>query len=253
MIKIRITAIATALLVASGLPGIATAQDTAQNATFDKTFLSDYTKLTFRKSAKGPEYGYIAPGALEKLANYTGVMVDQPEVIISPQSDYKGAKPDDLKAVAEAMRKATDDRLKAGGYNMVDAPGPGILYVRIALTDLELKKKKRGLLGYTPIGAVVKFGADALKDMMEKYDIMNMTLQMEVVDSQTRAVFAQYVALRGGGEKPVRIDFDKLNADMTQFGERLRCRLDNAHGPKDKQIDCLDPAARAAREGGAAK
>lgn len=35
---------------------------------------------------------------------------------------------------------------------------------------------------------------------------------------------------------------------MKTFASRLRCRLDNAHVPKDKRIDCLDLAARAARE-----
>ena len=69
------------------------------------------SKLTFRKSAKGLEYAHVAPGALEKLGNYRGVMVDEPEVIISTQSEYKGAKPDDLKAAAEAMRQATFSHL----------------------------------------------------------------------------------------------------------------------------------------------
>ena len=246
----RIVGTAAVLIVASALAGIAA----AQNATFDKTFLSDYSKLTPKANASGgTELVYVAPDALKKLSGYNGVMVDEPEVLISPQSDYKGAKPDDLKAMAEAMRSGTTSRLKAGGYNIVDTPGPGILYVRLALTDLQLTKKKRGLLAYTPVGAVVKFGTDALKSVMSKYDIMNMALQMELTDSQTNTPLAQFVLLRGGGDKPVRIDFDKLEADITEFSARLRCRLDNAHGPADKQVDCLDPAARAAREGAAAK
>ena len=250
MSKIRIAATAVALVMVNTITGIAAAQDVA----YDKTFFADYSKLKQRTNASGrTELVYLAPGALEKLSKYTGVMVDQPEVSISPQSDYKGAKPDDLKAIAEAMRNGAETRLKNGGYNVVQAPGPGILYVRMALTDLQLTKKKRGLLAYTPIGAVVKFGTDALKSVTSKYDIMNMTLQMEIADSQTNSAMGQFVLLRGGGDKPVRIDFDKLEADMTEFGERLRCRLDNSRLPADKQIDCLDPAARSAREGATAK
>jgi hypothetical protein len=98
------------------------------------------------------------------------------------------------------------------------------------------------------VGAVVKFGADALKEFMSKFDIMNMVIQAELTDSVTSKVLAQYVAVRGGGDKPVRMDFDQLKANMDEFGERLRCRLDNAHGPVDKQINCLDPNARKARE-----
>ena len=254
MTKIRIAATVAALVATTALTGIAVAQD----VTYDKTFFADYSKLKQKTNERTngggrTELMYIAPGALEKLSKYTGVMVDQPEVSISAQSDYKGAKPDDLKAIAEAMRNGGESRLKAGGYTVVDTPGPGILYVRMALTDLQLTKKKRGLLAYTPVGAVVKFGTDALKNVTSKYDIMNMTLQMEISDSQTNAALAQFVLLRGGGDKPVRIDFDKLEADITEFGERLRCRLDNAHAAAGKQVDCLDPAARAARENAAAK
>ena len=250
MNKIRIAATAAFLVTANSLTGIAGAQD----ATFDKTFLSDYSMLKPKANATGgTELVYIAPDAIKGLAKYNGVMVDEPEVLISPQSDYKGAKPDDLKAMAESLRSGTTARLKAGGYNVVEAPGPGILYIRLALTDLQLTKKKRGLLAYTPIGAVVKFGTDALKSVMSKYDIMNLALQMELTDSQSKTPMAQFVLLRGGGDKPVRIDIDKLEADITEFSERLRCRLDNAHGPADKQVDCLDPAARAAREGATAK
>ena len=245
MKRIHITAAAGLVAVVIGLPAFAADQP----VTFDKTFFSDYSRLVARQAAdKGMDFAYIAPQAIEKASTYKAVMVDQPEVLMSPNSDYKGAKPENLMAIANGMRQALDERLKAGGYNVVDKPGPGVLYVRVALTDLELQKKKRGVLAYTPVGAVVKFGVDSMKDFQSKFDIMNMVFQMEVVDSVTNQVFGQYVAVRGGGVKPTRMDFDQVKANMDEFGERLRCRLDNAHGPVDKQINCLDPNARQARE-----
>ena len=227
------------------LPGVAA----DQTVTFDKTFLTDYSRLVPRQAPNGgTDFAFIAPQAVEAAAKYKGIMVDQPEILISPSSEYKGASPVNLESVANSMRSALTSRLEAGGYNVVDKPGPGVLYVRVALTDLELKKKKRNILEYTPIGAVAKFGMDALKDFQNKFDIMNMVFQMEVVDSVTNKVLGQYVAVRGGGDKPVRMNFDQVKANMDEFGERLRCRLDNAHGPVDKQINCLDPNARQARE-----
>jgi hypothetical protein len=44
------------------------------------------------------------------------------------------------------------------------------------------------------------------------------------------------------------MDFKEFDADIKSFASRLRCRLDNAHVPAAQQIDCLDPAARQARE-----
>jgi hypothetical protein len=236
-----------AVVATLGLPLVASAQD----VTFDKTFLTDYSKLVPRQSDRGTELVYLAPDVATKVVKYDGVMVDQPEVLMSPDSPYKGAKPDNLLAVANGMRDAMDARLRAGSYNVVDKPGPGVIYVRLALTDLQLQKKKRSLLEYTPVGAVVGFGIDQMKDFQNKFDILKMVFQAEITDSATNDVYAQYVMVVGGGDKPVRIDFDKVKDNMDEFGERLRCRLDNAKGPVDKQINCLDPAARDARENAA--
>jgi hypothetical protein len=225
----------------------------AASGNYDRGFLGDYTKLQSRAAEEGVEHIYTAPGSFEALARYTGVMVDQPEILVSPESDYRGAKPEDLAAIARMMREALAARLSAGGYNVVEAPGPGVIYVRLALTDLQLKKKKRGVLGYTPIGFVVKAGSDALKDMMDKYDIMNMVIQAELTDSQSNEVIAAIVGERGGGEKPVRLDFEQLDAQMKEFGSRLRCRLDNARVAEPQRIDCLDPRARDAREAAATR
>ena len=39
-------------------------------------------------------------------------------------------------------------------YQIAASPGPNTLTMRMALTNLHLKKKGRGLLGYTPVGFV---------------------------------------------------------------------------------------------------
>jgi hypothetical protein len=54
------------------------------------------------------------------------------------------------------------------------------------------------------------------------------------------------VGLRGNNGQ--RMDFSELDTNVKSFASRLRCRLDNTHVPAAQQIDCLDPAARAARE-----
>src|SRR5450432_153754 len=118
MSKLRIAVNTLATLLACGLSGIAAAQG------YDQTFLDDYTKLvaTPLKNNMGTDLVYLHPGALEKLGKYTAVMVDEPEILISPNSDYKGAKPSDLEAIAELVRKDVDEALKAGGYGVVEAP-----------------------------------------------------------------------------------------------------------------------------------
>lgn len=240
---VRIATVSAAAVLACGLASIASAQQT-----YDQTFLTDYSKLqaTPLKDNKGTDLLYVAPGAFDRLNKYTAVMVDEPEVLISANSDYKGAKPTDLEAISAQVRGDVTETLKAGGYGVVDSPGPNVLYLKMAVTDLSLKRKKRGLLGYTPIGFVVKAGADAMRDMMQKYDIMGAAIQAQITDSTSNEVLAELVGLRGNNGQ--RMDFSELDTNVKSFASRLRCRLDNSHVPAAQQIDCLDPAARAARE-----
>ncbi len=244
MNRMHQSAITLTLLVIGVIPGLGR----AQLPDFDKTFFDDYSHLQPRVDhLEDIDLRYVAPGALAKLAKYNAVMVDEPEVLISAQSDYKGAKPEDLQAMADAMRSGATARLKARGYNVVDTPGPDVLYVRAALTDVQLTKKRRGILAYTPAGAVLKFGTDMLKNVMQKYDIMNMVFQVELVGSESKELIGQYVMITGGDKKPVRIDFDKLESDLQEFSDRLTCWLDVSKKmpAAGQQFDCTDPAARA--------
>jgi len=81
---------------------------------------------------------------------------------------------------------------------------------------------------------------------MGKYDIMGAAAQGEIADSASQEILAEFVALRGTNDK--RMSFDDFNNEVKGFASRLRCRLDNAHVAAEQKIDCLNPAARAARE-----
>lgn len=195
----------------------------------------------------------VPPACTRKLRDTPAWRLDQPHILISPDSPYKGGKPEDMARIAELMREALAEQLTKGGYSVVNAPGPGVLYLRLALTDLELTKKKRGLLAYTPVGAVVKAGTDAVKETLDKVDITRMTLQAELLDGASGEVLAALVMARDtpAGAKEVRIELEELTALMAEYGARMRCGLDNARLAPEQRFDCLDPAVRAARSGGA--
>jgi hypothetical protein len=213
---------------------------------FDQTFLSDYSKLESHQGEQGVDYVYKAPGVFDNLAKYTGVMVDQPEVLISPDSKYKGGKPGDLMAIAETMRQAVSDQLTASGYASVEEPGPGIIYIRLALTDVRLVKKKRGFFSYTPVGAIAKAAKDSGKEMMAKVDMTHVAVQAELTDSVSGEVLAAQVAVRDG--KKMRMAFEELDALLTGYGARIACRLDNAQADAGHQTDCLNLPAPVADE-----
>ena len=154
------------------------------------------------------------------------------------------------------MRDALKERLEAGNYKVVEQSGKDVLFVRVALTDLYLRKKKRGVLAYTPVGAVAKVGTDALKETLDKIDIIEMSLEAEFADSTSKDVLAAAVIRSGGrkaeGQQEQRMDMAEFRAHVNEYASRLRCRLDNAKLPQAQNIDCTDPKARQAREGSTA-
>jgi len=211
----------------------------------DSGFLTDYSLLQTREGDTAVDRIYIKDGIMERLADYNAVMVDQPEVIIAEDTKYKGAKPEALKQLADTMRLAMMDRLETGGYNVTDEPGSGVLFMRWAITDLYLEKKKRGIFSYTPLGAVVHATHQAaIKDLWKKIDIVEMTVEFEFLDSGSGEVLAAAVDSSGHRKdkkahiKEDDVTWEELDAQMKTYGERVRCQLDNAKRAEGDRENC---------------
>lgn len=217
----------------------------AQALPFDQSFLTDPARLQARHSGAFTDYVYAVPDYQSRLGKFpNGFFVDAPEVLVSPDSDYKGGKPEDLAQVAKMMQDSLTQKLASAGYRIASQPGPGVLVFRMGLTDLKMKKKKRGVLAYTPIGAVVKAGTDAVKEMMDKVDLTGFALQAELLDGVSNEVVVALVI--PGDPSGDRMEFDELSALVAEYGARTTCRVDNAGRPAGQQVDCIDPKARAA-------
>ena len=184
----------------------------------------------------------IAPGAFEKLGEYNGIIIEQPEIWIDPQSNYLGTKPEYLKAMVELVRRTLVGQLLRGGNNIVEMPGPDVLFMRVALTDLYLKKKKGTVVVSLPIGPVSD--EELLLTLMKKVDILEFALQMELVDSQTEEFLGAIVIRRGElkqGKKSFdgRLDFAEFWEIVDEYADRVRCRFDNAKLPQEEWKECL--------------
>ncbi|MGI9318435.1 MAG: hypothetical protein ACR2QW_13985, partial [bacterium] len=105
---------------------------------------------------------------------------------------------------------------------------------------------KRGVLGYTPVGAVAKLGSDAVKDVMEKVDVIEAAIQIELRDSVSQDTLGAIVIKRGArknkkaGQKLTRYDFEEFSFQLEIYGSRLACRLDNTRVSDAQRVNCLD-------------
>jgi len=198
-------------------------------------FLSDYSQLK-QSSDEYMDYAYLVEP--DKIANYSAVMIDQPEIFIAADSKYKGMKPDDMKQLADAFRSAIAASLSTT-YMIVDQPGPNVLYVRFAISDVHLKKHKKGLLGYTPIGLVAGAAKSAMtSDFTKKIDLKGLSIEMEVLDSSSEEQLAALLETRSG-KKDEPASWDELEAIIAVYSQRVACRLDNARRPEEDRVDCL--------------
>lgn len=221
------TIITTALLTLAAAP-LALAQE-------NSGFLTSYDNLSSPGGIAGFTSAYIAPGALDSIARYNQIMVDQPEIILAADSEYRGAKPQDLLEVSEALRAAMIEGI-GGRFPVVNAPGAGAGLMSWAVTNVHLKKKKRGLLGYTPVGAVAYGARNLATDAVDKTRAFDVVFEFEGSDSVNGEVlFAGIVNLGEAGEE---VEFDTALGAAYGIGQRIGCRLNNARVGVAEREDC---------------
>ena len=65
-------------------------------------------------------------------------------------------------------------------------PGPGVLHLRIAITNVKRSKPKRKWYGYIPVALVVEGGKKVAQSAAGKsVDLIEATVEMEALDSIT--------------------------------------------------------------------
>ena len=224
-------------LIVAGMCSMASA--TAQEESFftDPSLLGPWDQGTF-------DLGYVDPDINQKGQRYNSVLVDQPEIFIADDSKYKGAKPDHMKQLVDTARLAMTERLERGGWPVADEPGPSVVLLRWAISDLYLKKKKRNILSYTPVGMVVHTTRQAaIRDLWKKIDIVELGLMIEWTDSVSGEVLSAGMAKQGvrksRGQKEDLVTWEELDALFMTLGEQTRCHLDNNKlAEADKRLDC---------------
>jgi hypothetical protein len=157
--------------------------------------------------------------------NYNKLLMPQPYVILSEKNKYKGIQPDQVKLFADRISAIFITRLEELA-EIVDQPGPGVLVVNMALTNV-IMKKKRGLLGYTPMGALVHGATrnnkiEELEKLAKKVQLRNANLEVEFVDGGTGEVMGVLVLQIEGKEKGREEEsWPALRAELTTLADRF--------------------------------
>lgn len=139
-------------------------------------FLSDYSKLKPVDGLEGTER-YINRAA--PIGSASKLYLDPVEVFVAADGAYKGVQPATLNRIAESFKQALVNEAGKGGYQIVDAPGPDVLRVRLAITGMQPVSPGLGVTDFIPIKALYNAGravsghAPRTAEMSAELEVLN--------------------------------------------------------------------------------
>lgn len=193
----------------------------------------------------GDDLVYVPADIEGRMQRYDSVMVDEPEIFVAPDSPYTGFKASDMAVLADTMRRAYIEGLAAesASLKVVDEPSASTLYLRLALKNIYIKKKQRGLFAYTPVGAVMKGAHDIASDAIDKSTLVELTVEGELHDSMTKETQAAFHMKRGQHKDQSHqeqvAEWEITGAIAEALGRRLGCQLDSLRLAEGLKPGCI--------------
>jgi hypothetical protein len=141
-------------------------------------FLGDYSQL--QAAGKDVDFLYGYSKRLGILREYDSAIVDPILVYFHENSRGVGLDPEKLNELTAFFKERVVQELSAErAIELADAPGPGVMRLRIAITDIEVVKKSAN------IGAKVAGAAAGIGLLVPAMDVGGATMECEVLDSVT--------------------------------------------------------------------
>jgi hypothetical protein len=170
-------------------------------------------------------------------AKYKRFIIDPVLVWYSPQSEYKGIYPDELKAITDYFRVTLIGHLQ-NRYPVVAEPGPDVVRIRAAIVDMH-RENPVHLYQFTPVGIVftgVKeaTGLDAItreRVAAGNSYIIAATIEGGFYDSTTGELLGAY--RDSARASPMRREaggatWGQVKVTLDAWAEKLRVRIDAA-------------------------
>lgn len=185
----------------------------AQHKAAQSGFLDNYAQLTPSPLVQGA-LAYTKPGM--SLSQYDKFIVEPISIHFAPNAEGVTIAPAKLAELAQYLE---DEAVKALSerYQIVLSPGPGVLRLRVAITDI---KKGNPLLNLYPGTKLSGVGLGSAS--MEGEAIDSMTGERILAAVETRR--GEALSLEGVGV------FDNAKQAMRYWVKRFVKRLDEAHG-----------------------
>ena len=205
------------------LVGCASTSQTQKDA--PSGFLVNYPPFQPGPS-EGADKIYTKPGM--DLSKYRRVMLDEAQFFLKKSAADHGIQASELKELSDTFHRAVFEAL-GNAYPLVTEPGPDVLRIRLAITDIETSNPAMsGITTVLPVGLAVSVAKKATTGSYT--GVGGASMEAEFLDSMSNERLAAAIDTFNGSKMS---GFSKLGATKEAFefwAKRLRITLDKAHG-----------------------
>jgi hypothetical protein len=193
-------------------------------------FLGDYSGL-YPDSKNGDLLIYEKNK--DVLKNYRKFIIDPVTVYLLPEAQDRGIDADDLDRLARYFTDAITDELIGGGYEVVTEPGPGVLDLQFAITNVEPtggKKNAALTAGATAASVAIVPGVGLL---VPRLSVGKVGIEGQMVDSVSGERMVAFVTNKSGRRWFSGLDAFKKWGDIQSacrsWAKGFRKRIDQWH------------------------
>jgi hypothetical protein len=194
-------------------------------------FLADYSSLV-PDAKNGDLLLYEKDGNV--LKKYNRFIFDPITIYLLPEAQARGFDADDMERLAKYFHDAvTDELTKGGGYEIVTAPGPDVLVLNVAITNVEPTggKKNAAVTGAATAASVATVPGISLA--VPRLTVGNVGIEGEMLDSTSGDRLVAFMTSKGGRRWFSGFNAYKKWGDIVAafrfWAKDFRKRLDEAH------------------------
>jgi len=202
-------------------------------------FLSDYSKI---KPNPGGSYtdesgiAFLYKKEGSDLKKYNKILLDRVVFFFKPDAKYKGINPDEMKALADTFHQAFRETI-GKEYPIVQEPGPDVLRIRTALTEVVPTQPTLNTITSIP-GVHLLSTAKRVTTGVHAY-VAEATLEAEFLDSKSNEQLVALLDRRGSPKEKISKGMTKwgqIQIVFEEWGRLMQQMLDEAHGKPVKGI-----------------
>jgi hypothetical protein len=162
-------------------------------------------------------------------------LLEPVKIYLIPEAEKRDIKQEDLDKLADTFTKAIKDKLIAGHYALVDQPGPGVMTLRFAITNVEPNGGKTNAVvsGSEAVAAHAVVPVPGASMLVPRLKVGKVSVEGEMVDSASGDVEMAFMTSKSGrrffsGLKAFQ-KWGDIDAAFRSWAKNFRRRLDKAH------------------------